>query len=223
MTKGSTALSGLQRLLIWSVAALMLLAFGPAASGYAWAIGWLPAYGAVCHLDKILGSNISPEGYRIFLLDHGCDVDVAIRDIVTTSGSRVDPTRVVAIYHGAQHAESPDELLATDMVQRGFSNFARLEPSDGDCRPGQYCALPDPSHGLIETWVSEYMSSARSQFVSAVDDGADYVAWLTRMGGLVQAAILLLYAMATLLLAKWVVIVVTGRLRRSKGHGGLKS
>jgi len=188
-------LTGTQKLLMSLLVVVALFAGGPLASGYALVVASLPIYGAACHLDRIFGRQITPDGYRVFLLGLGCDVDAAIRRIVVASEAGVDPARIIAIYHGAERPESPNELLLIDVVRNSLKDFARSEHRGEDCPPGQYCRIPDLSRGITENLIETYLSSARSQFLAAVDDGADYISWLLRLGAVVQGIVSLVYVM----------------------------
>ena len=195
------ALSRLQRLLIPAVIVTALVSCFPGTVGYAWAIAWLPAYGTVCHFDKIFGSNVSRDGYRIFLLNRGCDIDPAIQQIVAAATDlSVDPGKIVAMYHGTLRAETPDEYLAIDRVESGLREYAGTTPSTDNCAGG-YCAIPGPSsEDFVTKWVSAYASYARSQFLFTAKDGADYIASLLRMGPLVQALMFMAYLAAVVFL-----------------------
>jgi len=209
------ATTAVQKLLIWILAAVVMTAFGPTISGYAWAIGVLPVYGAACHFDKIFGSAISLEGYRIFLLKRGCDVDGAIRDIVTASGLPVDPTKIVAIYHETQRPESSDEYLEMESVRRSLRSFAASAADKNNCLPDENCTVPYISpESSIENTASAYLVDARSRFLDAMNDGADYMSWLLRKGPIVQSALFVFYAIATLAAGKLGLDCVAGRYRR---------
>jgi hypothetical protein len=196
----------MERLMIWLLAALVALAIGPTVVGYGWAIGALPVYGAVCHPGKVFGSNISPDGYRIFLLRRGCDVDAAIREIAAQSaaemGLSVDPAKIVAIYHGNARAEQGDEALTMDIVQASLRDFVFSVPGKTDCAPGGNCTNTGQSADLIQGLPDAYRTFARAHFLDALDDGADYISWLLRAGPVVQGLLVLLYAAAIILLGK---------------------
>jgi hypothetical protein len=194
-------LSELQKLLMSVATVTALVGFFPGTAGYAWAVAWLPVYGTVCHFDRIFGPNVSRDGYRIFLLNRGCDVDTAIRQIVTAASDlSVDPGKIVAIYHGTSRAETADEYLAFDRVESGLREYASAAPSIDDC-VGGYCTIPSPSsEDFVSRWASAYASYARSQFLYTAKDGADYITSLLRMGRVVQGLIFIAYLAAALFL-----------------------
>ena len=209
------ALSRLQQRLIWIAVAVALVACVPAMAGYAWAIVWLPVYGTVCHVDKVFGSTIDPDGYRVYLLDRGCDIDAAIRQIVeATPNLSVDPSRIVAIQHGTLRADSADEFLAADLLQTKLRRFPDADSGNG-CTPDGYCTIPDSSaDDPIRNAPHAYSAYVRSQFLYALDDGADYVTSLLRMGVVVQVVMALCYAAAMLAVVKCVVNFMDARFRR---------
>ena len=210
-------LSRLQKLLVPVVTVTTLVACFPGTAGYAWAIAWLPVYGTVCHLNKIFGPDVSRDGYRIFLLNRGCDVDKAIQQIVTAASDlSVDPAKIVAIYHGTSRAETADEYLAMDRVESGLREYAGSAPITDNCTGG-YCAIPAPSNeDFVTKWAGEYMSYARSQFLYTAKDGADYIASLLRMGPLVQGLVYIAYLGAVLLLAIRVLYLARGVMHSAK-------
>jgi len=195
------ALSRLQKLLISLATVTALVGFFPGTAGYAWAIAWLPVYGTVCHLNKIFGPDVSRDGYRIFLLNRGCDVDAAIRQIVTAASDlTVEPGKIVAIYRGTSRAETPDEYLAIDRVESGLREYAGDASNTDNCAGG-YCAIPGPSsEDFLAKWASAYASYARSQFLYTAKDGADYIASLLHMGPVVQGLMFTAYLTAVLFL-----------------------
>ena len=213
-------LSGLQKLLISIATVTALVGFFPGAAGYAWAIAWLPVYGTACHFDKIFGPNVSRDGYRIFLLNRGCDVDAAIREIVTAASDlSVDPGKIVAIYHGTSRAETPDEYLAIDRVKSGLERNAGSTPSTDNC-VGGYCDIPGPpSEDFITKWASTYFSYVRSQFLYTAKDGADYITSLLRMGPVVQSLMFAVYLAAGLFLVTRLFYVARSVIRFGKGRG----
>ena len=129
------------RTLLTEIAILIAtVVFFPGVTGYAWAIGWLPIYGVVCHFDKVVGPAINPDGYRVYLLDRGCDVDAAIRNILAGSQfsagrDKVDADRIIGIYHHRQLAETGDESLARDLVQEKLREFATVDTVGTGCAP----------------------------------------------------------------------------------------
>jgi len=211
----------MEALLKWGLVAMALLAAGPTVSGYVWALGWLPAYGAMCQYDKVFGSAITPDGYRVFLLGYGCDVGAAIGQIVAAyNASRnpkdasepPDPARIIAIYQGLQRADTPEESLTTDLVQRRLRDFADSQPSTSECQPGAYCGLPDRTgENTIQQWIAGYSSYARSHFLDAVDDGADGISWMLRLGRGYQALVCVLYVVTALAIAR---LCLTRSIRR---------
>jgi len=204
-------LSGLQKLLLSIATVTALVGFFPGAAGYAWAIAWLPVYGTVCHVNNVFGSDISRDGYRIFLLNRGCNVDTAIRQIVTAASDlSVEPGKIVAIYHGTSRAETADEYLAIDRVESGLREYAGDALNADNCAGG-YCAIPGPSsEGFLARWASAYASYARSQFLYTAKDGADYVASLLRMGPVVQGFMFIAYLAAVLFLLTRVLCFIRG-------------
>jgi hypothetical protein len=200
------ALPGLQKLLISVATVTALVSCFPGTAGYAWAIAWLPVYGTVCHFDKVFGSDVSRDGYRIFLLNRGCDVDSAIRKIVAAASDlSVDPEKIIAIYHGASRAETPDEYLAIDRVESGLREYAGSTPGTENCAGG-YCAIPSPaSEDFITKWSSAYASYVRSQFLYTAKDGADYIASLLCMGPVAQGLMFIAYLGAAIFVVARVV------------------
>jgi hypothetical protein len=212
------ASSGLQRLLISAAVLIALVACFPGTAGYAWAIAWLPVYGAECHVDKIFGSNVSRDGYRIFLLNRGCDVDAAIRQIVAAASDlSVDPGKIVAIYHGTSRAETADEYLAADRVESGLRDYAGTAPSTDNC-VGGYCTIPGPSsEDFVTKWAGAYFSYARSQFLYTTKDGADYIASLLRMGPVAQGLMSIAYLAVALFLVTRIIYLGGGLTPPGKG------
>jgi hypothetical protein len=179
--------------------------FFPGVTGYAWAIGWLPIYGLVCHFDKVVGPAINPDGYRVYLLDRGCDVDAAIRNILAGSQfaagqDKVDADRIIGIYHHRQVAETGDESLARDLVQEKLSEYATSAPVGTGCAPDdRYCSLADAAgDNFMSEWVHAYLSYVQSQFRYTVIDAADYITSLLAMGLIAQVIIGLCYLAAML-------------------------
>jgi hypothetical protein len=195
------ALCGLQKLALLVAIVTALVGFFPGTAGYAWAIAWLPVYGTVCHVDKIFAPSVSRDGYRIFLLDRGCDIDTAIRQIVMAAADlNVDPGKIIAIYHGTSRAETADEYLAIDRVESSLRDYAGSAASTDNCAGG-YCSIPGPSsEDFVTKWASAYFSYMRSQFLYTAKDGADFIASLLRMGPVVQSLMVIVYLAAALFL-----------------------
>jgi hypothetical protein len=188
--------------------AILVVAVGlfPGVVGYVWAIGWLPIYGVVCHFDKVFGPAINPDGFRIYLVDRGCDVDVAIRAILAKSQfaagqDKVDADRMVDIYHQKQLPVAGNEFLAHDLVVQKLREFATSSPGANACTTDdRYCATPEASDGnFISRWTDAYIYYVQSQFHYTAIDGADYIASWLRMGLLGQAVIALCYLICSLL------------------------
>jgi len=206
------ASASVQQRLIELAIAVAAVGFFPGVAGYAWAIGWLPVYGTVCHFDKIFGPAINTDGYRVYLLDRGCDVDAAIRDILAASQfaagqDRVDANKIVDVYHGKRLANAGDEFLAVDLVQQKLREFRASTPRGNGCaRDNRYCTGTDGSdEDFISSWIHAYLSLVRSQFRYTAVDGADYLASLLRMGLVAQGVIALCYLAGTLLAAGLIV------------------
>jgi hypothetical protein len=131
-----------QKLIIEIAILMAAIGFFPGAVGYAWALGWLPVYGAVCHFDKIFRPAIDPDGYGIYLVGRGCNVEAAIRNILAASQfaagqDKVDADRIIDIYHHKKLAVAGNETLAVDMVQQKLREFAASTPSADNCTPGK--------------------------------------------------------------------------------------
>lgn len=207
-----------QTLLIQIAILVAAIGFFPGAAGYAWAVGWLPVYGVACHVDKVFGPAINPDGYRIYLLGRGCDVDAAIRAILAGSQfaagqDQVDAARIIAIYHGKQLPEAGNEFLARDLVQQKLREFPTSTSDGNNCTPdNRYCLVPEASdEDFISRWAHAYLTYVDSQFSYTAMDGADYIASLLRMGLIVQAIIALCYFTASLLAAERIVRYVIHR------------
>lgn len=212
------ALFRAQKLLIEIAIAVAAIAFFPGVIGYAWAIGWLPVYGAVCHFDRIFGPAVNPDGYRVYLLDRGCDVDAAIRSILAASQfaagqDKVDADKIVDIYHHKQLAVSGNEFLAVDLVQQKLREFASSTPDETYCtRDNRYCIASGASdEDFISRWAHAYLFYVQSQIRYTAMDGADYIASLLRMGLIAQGIIAICYLTATLFIAWRVVRYVIRR------------
>jgi hypothetical protein len=212
---------GVQKLLISVATVVVLVSCFPGTAGYAWAIAWLPVYGTVCHVNNVFGSDISRDGYRIFLLNRGCNVKVAIRQIVmAASDLSVDPEKIVAIYHGTARAETADEYLAIDRVESGLREYAGSAPSTDNCAGG-YCSIPGPSNeDFVTKWTGAYFSYVRSQFLYTTKDGADYIASLLRMGPVVQSLMFIVYLAAALFLVTRLFYVARSVIQLDKGRSG---
>jgi hypothetical protein len=201
--------------------ALAIFVVGPTLLGYVWAVGWLPAYGAQCRVDNVFGSAVSPNGYRIYLLGWGCDLDTAVRKIVAAShpavdpDSKIDPSRIAAIYEGRERAESPDESLTMEVVVDSLRTFDGSEPND--CRVTENCPTSEGSSDFdIERLARAYRFYARSHFLDAVDDGADSIAWMLRQGIIVVAIICLFYLLTALALAIVIIHPIGKRFKRAR-------
>lgn len=200
------ASSRARTLLIGIAVLIAAVGFFPGVIGYAWAIGWLPIYGLVCHFDKVVGPAINPDGYRVYLIGRGCDVDAAIRNILAGSQfaagqDKVDADRIIGIYHHRLLAEVGDESLARDLVQEKLGEFATSVPVQTGCASGnRYCApAKAPDENFFSGWIHAYLSYVPSQFRFTVMDGADYITSLLAMGLIAQAIIALCYLAAVLL------------------------
>lgn len=210
-------LSAVRRLLISALSAAVVVGCFPGTAGYAWAIAWLPVYGAACHLTNIFGSAIEPDGYRIFLLGRGCDPDAAVREIVAGSGLDVDPATIVAVYHGTQREQSGDEFLAMELVRKSLREPAAPDSGKSDCTPDGYCVIPGSSQeDFIAKAVRAYLSYAWAQFLFTEEDGADYIASVLRVGPVMQAIVFVLYAVAVLAVGKLVVDLVASLFATEK-------
>ena len=212
------ASSRARRLLIEIAILVAAVGFFPGVAGYAWAVGWLPVYGAVCHFDKIFGPAINPDGYRIYLLGRGCDIDAAIRNILAASQfaagrDRVDADKIVAIYHHKQLPAAGNESLASDFVQQKLGEFATSTPAVNVCAPdNRYCTGPQASdEDFFSKWAHAYLSYVQLQFGYTAIDGADYIASLLRMGVVAQVIIALCYLSATLLATERIVNYIIRR------------
>jgi len=208
------ASAGAHKRLMETAILIAAIAFFPGVVGYAWAIGWLPVYGAVCHFDKLFGPSISSDGYRVYLLGRGCDVDAAIRNILAASQfangeDKVDANKIVDVYHGRQLAIAGDEFLAVDLVQRKLKEFTASASSGNGCaRDERYCATADAGEeDFGGRWIRAYLSYVRSQFGYTAMDGADYISSLLRMGLVAQGVIALCYLAAVLFCVRHIVAV----------------
>jgi len=179
--------------------------FFPGAAGYAWALGWLPVYAAVCHFDKIFGPAIDPDGYRIYLIGRGCDVNAAIRNILAASQfaagqDEVDAGKITDVYHAKRLAVPGNEFLAVDLVRQKLREFAASTADSNTCPPAnRYCTISETSdQGFPSTWVHAYLSYVQSQFRYTVTDGADYITSVLRMGLVAQVITTFCYLTATL-------------------------
>jgi len=212
------ASSRAKTLLIEIAILVAAVGFFPGALGYAWAVGWLPVYSAVCHFDRIFGPAINPDGYRIYLLDRGCDVDAAIRNILAASQfaagpDKVDANRIVDIYHHKQLAVPGDESLAVDLVRQKLREFASSTPDESSCtRDNRYCVASGASDDdFISSWAHAYLSYVQSQFRYTAIDGADYIASLLAMGLIAQVIIGLCYLAAVFFVTRRIVRYVIRR------------
>ena len=212
------ASSRAQKLLIELAILIAAIGFFPGTAGYAWALGWLPVYGAVCHFDKIFGPAIDPDGYRIYLIGRGCAIDAAIRSILAASQfaagqDKVDADRIVDIYHHKKLAAAGDETLAVDLVQQKLKEFAASTPSANNCTPdNRFCAVSAGSDAdFFSRWARAYLSYVQSQFRYTAMDGADYMASLLRMGLIAQGIIAVCYLIVVLLAAAQIVRYVVPR------------
>jgi len=204
------------------------VAFFPGVAGYAWAIGWLPVYSAVCHFNKVFGHEINPDGYRIYLLDRGCDVDAAIRNVLAGSRfaagpDKVDADGIVDIYHRRRPAARGDELLALDLVQKKFKEFATSTAGANSCTAdSKYCVPEASDENFISRWTDAYLSYVQSQFRYTAMDGADYIVSLLQMGLTARVIIALCYLTATVLVVGRFVSYVIRRctVSRKKAKGG---
>jgi hypothetical protein len=190
--------------------AILVVAVGlfPGIVGYVWAIGLLPIYGVVCHFDQVFGPAINPDGFRIYLVDRGCDVDAAIRDILAKSQfaagqDKVDTNRMVDIYHHKQLAVAGNEFLAQGLVRQELREFVTSSPGATACTPDdKYCTTPEAlDQNFISRWTDQYIYYVQSQFHYTLMDGADYIVSLLRMGLLAQAIIAVCYLIGLLLAA----------------------
>jgi hypothetical protein len=197
----------MERLMIGMLAGVIALAAGPTVAGYAYAIAALPVYGAACHPGKVFGSAIGPDGYRIFLLGRGCDVDAAVRAIASqaaaATGLDIDPMKIAAIYRGSERAEEGDESLAIDIVQASLREFKLSVPGKTDCATGGDCTNAGQAADPIAGLPGSYLTFARAHFLDALDDGADYISWLLHLGLAVQILMFLAYGGAALLLGTY--------------------
>jgi len=194
-----------QKRLIEIAILIAAIGFFPGAAGYAWAFGWLPAYGAVCHFDKIFGPAIEPDGYRIYLIGRGCAVNAAIRNILAasqfaTGQDKVDADTIIDIYHHKKLAVAGNETLAVDLVQQELREFATSTPNANNCTPNnRFCITSAGSdEDFFSRWARAYLSYVQSQFRYTAMDGADYIASLLRMGLIAQVITIFCYLIATL-------------------------
>ena len=207
---------GMSKLFTEIAILIAAVGFFPGIAGYAWAIGWLPVYGTVCHLDKIFGPTISPDGYRIYLLDRGCDVDAAIRNILTASQfaagqDKVDANKIIEVYHAKRLAVPGNEFLAVELVQKRLREFTTSIPDTNDCTPAnRHCSTRESSgEDFFSAWLHAYFSYVRLQFRYTVIDGSDYLTSLLRMGPIAQVIIAFCYLGAVLLAAGFIVRRIT--------------
>jgi len=206
------ASSRTQKLLMEIAILVAAVGFFPGVAGYAWAIGWLPVYGVACHFDNVFGPAISPDGYRIYLLGRGCDVDAAIRNILAASQfaagrDQVDADKIVAIYHHRQLPVAGNESLASDLVQQKLGEFATATPAANVCTAdSRYCTGPQAAdEDFFSKWAHAYLAYVQLQFGYTAMDGADYIAALLRLGLVAQIIIAVCYLSTTLFAAERVV------------------
>jgi hypothetical protein len=219
-----------QKLIIEIAILIAAIGFFPGAVGYAWALGWLPVYGAVCHFDKIFGPATDPDGYRIYLIGRGCSVDAAIRSMLAASQfaagqDKVDADRIIDIYHHKKLAVAGNETLAVDFVQQKSREFAASTPSADNCSPGkEFCSVATASdEEFFLTWAHAYLFYVKSQFRFTAMDGSDYIASLLRMGLIAQVIATFCYLAVTLFVLgrifRYVMgrLAVTGQIAKNKG------
>jgi hypothetical protein len=105
-----------------TVAALLTVA--PFVLGFAYSLLGVPAYGLVCgDWQGILKGTISADGYRVFLMNRGCDLDEEIRRILQRDFSTRSDSEMVQIVKGERKWESADEILTADGVRAVLRTF----------------------------------------------------------------------------------------------------
>lgn len=191
---------------------VLVLACLPFVIGFGYAMVSLPIYGGVCEFKNVFSDKITPDGYRAFLLNRGCNLDEEIKRVVgdATDGRRAGD-KFVEVYHGVPHALSGDEESLMHAVRAELRLFRPLKMST-DCGTGIYCPQStffgdDVISNLFASVWNKYALYAVPSFVFAVNMGADFLVGILRMGSVAQGFLFLLYAGASL-----VIIDVLGKL-----------
>jgi hypothetical protein len=138
------------------------LLFLPPAGGYGYAIMALPLYGQICKNATISGvfdGEMSAEDYRVWLLNRGCTVDTALRDViadlnldsplksVSPGKTTLDPVKYTEYYNGRSRPANADEARWLDILRTEMKSFKpihlhlpqNLQPGSGDNDARERC------------------------------------------------------------------------------------
>ena len=195
-------MSKIVQVVFWIAGVLVLvLVVLPAAAGYGYAVTMFPAYDQSSSCKDRKADPIGEDDYRIYLLNHGCNVQEAMEGL----GKEVqrDPARLMAYYRGEARPGSADDIVAWDAVQASLHKFKAFSVA-------RNCP---PNCGLSEFWGDDvisrqfavagekYLQTAISIFLGALGVGASHIAGIVRLGPLAQGLLYIGYVIGLAILA----------------------
>ncbi len=240
VTAPSTTRSQLPTIASSLFAIVVCAAALPFALGYLYAWTWVLPYTSVCK-SSLLESDFTAEEFHVYLLNHGCAVDDDIRRYVLDWYATLDKeliggpkppatppgqvqaaaARAILSFHGkAAGPQSVTDAALAGAVKSHLSQFHSFHFSDQDCEPEVYCARQsfwgNDVVSRLFAWVGDkYISFAGPLLLTAIDLGAIQVASVWEQGPLLRGGLLIVYTLATGVLATALFEFLKWRLKKN--------
>jgi hypothetical protein len=163
----------------WAVLGVAAVYYLPFALGVGWAIVGVPLYGVECgEWHGIVKGTVSADSYRIFLTNHGCDLDEEIRKVVKrrfpTSIAQSD--EIIAWVKGEWVPSNAEDLVKSFSVKAELREFraiavcGALNREDAKQEPTSATSTGDPANDISNQSLSSVNACYPGQHVYWSDD-----------------------------------------------------
>lgn len=245
--------ASLTRVGLWASGVLCTLYVLPGLLGFLYALLWLPVYGGVCGLGEgsggIFSAPVSADGYRVFLLNKGCDLQTVRRGVVSRyAGTTTDSASLLALLDSNEPARTSDQVMILDAVKAELRTWTPIdmclyEPTRNaspsgtgfpevedilrrslegiDCTyRGTQPYFSDDMIGRLFGWIAEgYLAHARRNLFSAVNGSVDVLVPLINQSPVIRGGLFLLYALIALVVGNLGAQIVSDLLFRRRQNG----
>ncbi|HXW71412.1 MAG TPA: hypothetical protein VEK34_08230 [Methylocella sp.] len=208
--------------IIW---ALLIGAFLlPFALGYLYAWTWVVPYVSVCK-DSLLHSDFTADEYRLFLLNHGCSLDVAVQEYVVNRYADLNspafpdlppdpgPPRyssefvsaqvqhAIAFIHGTETPQSDDDGIFLHTLRSWLGEFKPFTTQETNCQLDDFECMIQQSHtpdffeNLFLGIIAKYAEFAGPKLLDSTGSGAEQMSALWSAGALTRGGLLAVYAL----------------------------
>jgi hypothetical protein len=204
----------------WAMLGVAAVYYLPFALGVGWALVGVPLYGVECgDWHGIVKGTVSADSYRIFLTNHGCDLDEEIRKVVKmrfpTSIAQSD--EIIAWVKGERAPSNAEDLLKSLSVKGELREFRTIaicgalnredtkqqptapastgDPANDACYRGQHVYWRDDFVRRFFSFVGSILESHFNHgMTEGLNIGADTVTGLASTGPVMRALLAVVYA-----------------------------